>query len=219
MPFAMAHLIIADNLSEILAEHIDSLPQFYLGSIAPDAVHNRADYISEWKKDSHLIVSDEKWGMITKTDEWKINVINFLNKNKNSENHDFILGYCSHILADLYNNMTVYLPFKTKYPDEAVKGYGSLYHQESNKIDIELALTHKNKDKFCEYLEKSQSVDLPGMVYAAEIDMQKVNILDLWYKDKNRQDISSNKFMTYENTMDFIKNATDFIAVNFQENL
>lgn len=219
MPFTMTHLIIAENLSEILKNHISDLPQFYLGNIAPDAVHNRVYYISDWKKESHLIVSDEKWGMITKNDEWKINVIDFLNKNKNSENRDFILGYCSHILADLYNTLTVWTPFRITYINELEKGYGSLYHEESNKIDIEFALTYKNRDYFWQNLKKSRSIDLLNMIYATEIDQQKVNILDLWYKDKIRQYISENKFMTYEKTMDFIKNATDFIAINFQENL
>ena len=65
MAFTMTHLIISKNISEMFASQIESLPQFYLGSIAPDAVHNRANYNLENKKTSHLITGTEKWGLIT----------------------------------------------------------------------------------------------------------------------------------------------------------
>ena len=62
MPFTMTHLIIADNISNLFEKNIQNLPQFFLGSVAPDAVHNRANYVSDFKKDSHLCVGAEKWG-------------------------------------------------------------------------------------------------------------------------------------------------------------
>ena len=112
MPYTMTHLIIADNVSKVFTKNIKNLPQFYLGNISPDAVHNRANYISNYKKKSHLCVGDEKWGMITNNDEWKNNVISFLNNHKNFENHDFIVGYCCHILSDIYQNIALFIPFK-----------------------------------------------------------------------------------------------------------
>jgi len=122
MPYTMTHLIIADNVSKVFTKNIKNLPQFYLGNISPDAVHNRANYISNYKKKSHLCVGDEKWGMITNNDEWKNNVISFLNNHKNFENHDFIVGYCCHILSDIYQNIALFIPFKQKYAGEMEKG-------------------------------------------------------------------------------------------------
>ena len=114
--------------------------------------------------------------MITNNDEWKNNVINFLNNHKNSENHDFIVGYCCHILSDIHNNTTLWIPFKQKYADE---------------IEI----------------------------YAAEIEKQKDNILNIWYAGKERQDLTSNEVVTVEIIMNFIKNAVDFVALTLQEHL
>ena len=220
MAFTMTHLIISKNISEIFANHIESLPQFYLGSIAPDAVHNRANYISEYKKASHLITGDEIWGMITDYDGWQNNIIAFLNKNKNSEHHDFILGYCCHILGDLYNTINVWTPFRLKYADDLKEiNYGNIHHQECNKVDIELALTYEGRNDFWLHLANSKSIDLPPIIYAAELDKQKDNILHSWYKDKERQDISSNKIRTYDGEIEFIKNATDFVKLVFYENL
>ena len=117
MPFGMTHLCIAKNLNERLSKVIKDVPQFYLGNMAPDAVHNRANYVSDYKKASHLYDGDEKWGMIDDNDRWIKNVVNFFNKHKNSEDHDFALGYCVHILSDIYSNITEWIPFKQKYPE------------------------------------------------------------------------------------------------------
>ena len=213
MAFTMTHLIISENISKIFTSHIKDLPQFYLGSIAPDAAHQRANYNSEYKKASHLITGDEQWGFITKTDEWKNNVTAFLIKNRNSENLDFILGYVTHVLGDIYNTIHMWNPFKLKYADELKElTYGNIHHQECNKIDIELALTYYGRNDFWFYLAKSKSIDLPNIIYAAEIDKQKDLILNSWYKGKERQDLLSNKVRTYDNEMDFIKNTTSFVV-------
>lgn len=114
MAFTMTHLIISKNISEIFAGYIGSLPQFYLGSVAPDAVHYREDYDSEYKKASHLNTSIERWGMMMDYDDWESNIIAFFNKHKKSENRDFIIGYCTHVLSDLYNTINVWTPFRIK---------------------------------------------------------------------------------------------------------
>ena len=220
MAFTMTHLIISENISKIFTNQIKNISQFYLGSIAPDAAHQRANYISDYKKASHLITGNEIWGMITDYDGWQNNIITFLNKNKYSEHHDFIMGYCCHVLGDLYNTINVWNPFRLKYADELKEiNYGNIHHQECNKVDIELALTYEGRNDFWLHLSNSHGIDLPNIIYATEVEKQKYVVLNSFYKDKERQDISSNKIRTYEGEMDFIKNATNFIALIFQENL
>lgn len=207
----MTHLHIAKNIHKLLPETIRDLSQFYLGTVAPDAVHNRAGYKSDYKKASHLCVGDERWGL-TNNDDWTESVLKFLHNNKNSDNYNFILGYCCHVLSDIYNNIAVWTPFRLKYPDELTKGYGGLYHQESEKVEIELALREENKDNFWVHLEKAKSINLNDIIFAEEIEKHKKNILYNWYKDKEHQDISSNKLVTIESTMNFVGDATYFIV-------
>jgi hypothetical protein len=212
MPFQMTHLCIAEKIHEFAPAKIKDLPQFYLGAVAPDSVHNRANYISDYKKASHLCVGEERWGMLTNNDEWIESVLNFVRKNKNSDNYDFILGYCTHILSDVYNNITVWIPFKQKYQDEISKGYGGLYHQESEKVEIELALTFQNKKEFWQHLEKAKEVSLDNIIFAEEVRKHKENILYRLYIGKERSDTSSNKIVTVRSTMKFIDDATNFVA-------
>lgn len=57
--------------------------------------------------------------------------------------------------------------------------------------------------------------DLPqfnDIIFAEELEKLKENILYNWYKDKEHQDISSNKLVTIESTMNFVENATSFIV-------
>src|SRR5690554_1065458 len=211
MPFQMTHLHIAKNIHQFFPEKAKDLPQFYLGTIAPDAVHNRAGYISDYKKASHLCVGDERWGMLTNNDEWVESVLKFLYENKNSSNYNFILGYSCHILSDIYNNIAVWTPYRLKYPDEFTKGYGGLYHQESKKVDIELALRKENKDDFWVHLEKAKSITINDIIFAEEMEKHRENILYNMYTDKQHPDISSNKLLTIESTLNFIEDATGFI--------
>lgn len=136
----MTHLNIAKNIYHSNRIPIRDLPQYYLGTAAPDAIHNRANYISEYKKASHLCVGDEQWGMISNNAQWERNVISFLNQNIHCGGFSFLLGYCVHILTDIYGNMAVWTPFRQKYQGDLWKEYGGLYHKESGDVDIELAL-------------------------------------------------------------------------------
>jgi len=212
MPFVMTHLIIARNLSEIYAEQIKDIPQFYLGSAAPDAVHNRANYRSDYKKASHLCVGDERWGYVTNNDEWEASIIAFMNDRIKSADRDFILGYCAHTLADLYNNVRSWTPFRFKYPDEAAKGYDNSHHRESELVDIELGLTYPGREDFRRLLMASRSVDLPDIVFAEEIDKQRDLILNNWYVDKKHPDISRNMHVTRDNMNELIEGATGYIV-------
>jgi hypothetical protein len=219
MPFQMTHLHIAKNIYQRFPETIKDLSQFYLGNIAPDAVHNRAGYISDYKKASHLCVGDERWGMLTNNDEWIESVLAYLYKNKSSDNYNFILGYCCHVLSDIYNNIAVWTPFRLEHPNELAKGYGGLYHQESGKVEIELALRGENKVNFWVHLERAKSTSLGDIIFAEEIEKHKENILYNWYKNKEHPDISSNKLVTIESTMNFVEDATNFIVskiINFR---
>ena len=214
--YTLPHLIISEYVSKSIK--IENFPQYYLGTISPDAIHNRKDFNPDMKKDSHLCVGSEKWGMIINNDEWKENVIIFLNKHKKTEDKDFILGYCSHILADMYNNIYFWTPFKQKNPEvlKNLYNYDDLHHRAGYKMEIELALTYNNRNEFWVNLEKSKGINLSNIIYADEIEKQKINILNIWYKDKARSNLSTEEMA---NTMDTIKKASDYIIEFFNENL
>ncbi len=65
-----------------------------------------------------------------------------------------------------YWAIVVWTPFRLEYPDELTKGYGGLYHQESEKVEIELALREDNKDHFWVHLETTKPISLSDIIFA-----------------------------------------------------
>ncbi|MEG6612494.1 hypothetical protein V6C42_06470 [Pseudoclostridium thermosuccinogenes] len=79
-------------------------------------------------------------------------------------------------------------------------------------MEIELALREENKNDFWIHLEKAKAINLNEIIFAEEIEKHKEDILYNWYKDKEHQDISSNKLVTIESTMNFVEDATNFVV-------
>lgn len=210
MPFTMTHLCIAHEI-------LSSTPQikkpcdFILGAIAPDAIHFRENYISDMKKTTHLCVGDERWGLISNNKEWMENVLDFLQKNKQQDNTDFIYGYCSHILADIQNNIKIWTPFRIENEIALKNGAGSIYHQESRAIDYEIYLSCSQQAEIWSMLEKAASFDIPDIISASEIDKMREDILYCQYQGRETSDTSLNKYVSLDIAQSFIADESQYI--------
>ena len=140
-----------------------------------------------------------------------------MNKYKFTENFDFILGYCSHALADMYNNIKFWTPYRLSHPQSIDQIYkrNSDIHNEGLNMEIFLALTYKGKEKFWINLKNSVGINLPNIIYADELEQHKENILNVWYKDKTYTEISQEKMENLNNSINYfvdsIKNIYDQI--------
>jgi hypothetical protein len=210
MPFAMTHLHIAYNILSN-TQQIKKPCDFMLGAIAPDSVHFRENYNSDIKKKSHLCVGDEKWGRVTNNQEWLKNVLSFLQENKNIEKVDFIYGYCSHILADIQNNIKIWTPFLLENKENLEKGMGSIYHEESYAMDYALYLVNPNQKTIWEILENANGYDIPNVVCGDEINKMKHDILHSQFLNRESIDVSSNKYVTLSCIQEFISVESQYI--------
>jgi len=211
MPFAMTHLHIAYNILNNTSE-IRNPNDFMLGAIAPDSVHFREEYESDMKKASHLCVGYEKWGSVTNNEEWLENVLSFLEKNKDKEYSDFIYGYCSHVIADIQNNIKVWIPFKAENSDALKNEMGtSLCHKEANDVDYSLYLMQPEQKKIWNLLEKSSGYDIPGVVIKDETDKMKHSIMHKQFKNRQEADVSSNKYVSLISMKEFIEEESKYI--------
>jgi len=212
MSFTMMHLIVARKMTEDYPNLVSDLPQYYLGAIAPDAVHNRENYVSDFKKKSHLHVCDVEWGRCTSYDEHTANTVVFLKEHEYSDRRDFVYGYVIHVLCDICNNKYIWQPFLRKHPEEWGKGYGNLNHQEDGLMDLWLCQTYEHKDEIWAALEKAEAFDFEGLVSKDETERQRQNILRVWYSALAETDISGNTLHTPESEREFIDMAASFIA-------
>jgi len=214
MAFPLTHLLVAEEVLERFPTL--SPEQFLLGSIAPDAVHYRAEFLNSsqknigaTKKITHLCpVSDEKWGQVTDNDGWVVCVKNFLSKHLNNS---FAQGYAVHVLTDLFNNKTLWHNFRTKHPNVAAKGYSSEYYQDLRKIDLRIYKEVICTGNIFNLLKKATPQDMPGLIFAQEIYEIQNNLLSVAYANIPQNiNTSDCKYVTYEDTQKFIKEAADF---------
>ncbi|MTI67435.1 MAG: hypothetical protein FH753_12695 [Firmicutes bacterium] len=210
MPFAMTHLHIAYNILRDTPQ-IKKPCDFMLGALAPDSIHIRENYVSEMKKISHLCVGNEKWGRATNNQEWLENVLAFLREYKHTDKADFIYGYCSHIFADIQNNIKIWTPFRLENKENLEKGMGSVYHKEARDVDYVLYLLQPQQKIIWEMLKNSVAYDIPNVIVGNEINQMKYSILHSRFNDRESVDVSSNKYVTLSNQQEFISVESQYI--------
>ncbi|MCL2457015.1 MAG: zinc dependent phospholipase C family protein [Defluviitaleaceae bacterium] len=236
MSFPLTHLCVAQKVLFFLNEKNEkNISQFLLGSIAPDAIHYREEFlgaqmknIGAAKKITHLCpVSEEKWGQVTDNDGWVECVKNFLNE-KNFEKNNFCeedsqekkffaLGYAAHVLTDISNNKTLWKNFREKFPAEAAKGYASDYYADLRNIDTRLYKNFPGITEILRALEKSVPEEIDGLVSADEVLAIKNNLLYEHYKkiSVQRENFPATEkyfFVSYDETIEFIENSATWIS-------
>lgn len=202
MPLPMVHLGAARILSESL--EIGDIGQFYLASIAPDAVHMRAgDYRSEWKLVSHLRPSQD-----FSKNEVKRKAVEFIRTHENSAERDFFLGYGVHIITDILWNQSIFAEFKRKYEEDGLppENRNNVYYNATDRLDFELFHRMPWWPDVWDALAGSHGVDAGGLVSAAEVDAWNRRTLH-WYDAGESQHREPVYFFTYEKLTEFIEYA------------
>ena len=213
MPYPMTHLLIAKKVSE-KSEKVKDRGSFMLGALAPDSVHMRKEYNSEVKKKTHLCAGDEKWGQVTKNDEWQKNIICFLERNSKSSNIDFYLGYAIHVLTDMLWNIEFWSPFRFY----CIENYGEFracdekrWRQECILLDYFLYKENEDYTIWSDFGNGSLE-DIPDMIYEEDIVQLKDQMINKQYKNKDFNDCSKNKLIRLDAKLKFIEESNAYIT-------
>lgn len=209
MPYPMSHLCISESLLKKLK--VDDIPQYYLGSLAPDAVHFRKDYNRDQKRISHLYENLERENLDDYINNWKSNVEKFFISHNSKEIYEFILGYCVHLMADIYNYKYIWTPFKLKFGRENDK----IYQNECLTVDFEICQKENYKAKLFPVLEQSKELDFFDLITQEELTGLKNNIINVQYENKEAVDNSRNKFITCEKMKEHNNDIVKYIAEEF----
>jgi hypothetical protein len=155
--------------------------------------------------------------MYTKKDIWNIielnnnDVLEFINKNKNNVDIDFLLGFAFHILMDIYNNIKLWTPFRIKNTGKDFKELHKIVYEENMYADSKLFEMCDFKDEIWGYLKASKGIDLLNIVNIDDMEKIKNSILNAQYdntaliiSDEKGKQIIKDKF-------EFIEGATQYI--------
>ena len=171
MPLPMLHLLIAHNVSDAL--DIDSKSQFYLGNIAPDAIHMRKVWTREEKRSLHLTEAGKELHKRIKL------AVDFYIKNRNEKNKDFIIGgYVVHIIVDNFWSHFFARYFHRIYSHNLDKEVAKqVYYTETEKIDSIIYFDSKFSEEICAVLQHSKAFDFLHLLAKSEITAWKQDVL------------------------------------------
>lgn len=195
MPLPMVHLAVAKKIINDF-DRINNLSMFYLGAIAPDAIHMRENPVGEDKPKSHLYSRDIRGIQ---------NVYNYYSKKSNSTDSDFFLGYCVHLLTDIYWHETLYRTFENRYSkdNEPIQDKRWAYYNDTDKLDFELFRILEWKDEVWTLLNKAKGINVDDLVTGPEIDAWNERTLN-WYNCGESEHKNPIKYITLDDLMEFI---------------
>ena len=209
MPLPMVHLCVAKNIMDAGLKIIN-LPQFYLGSISPDAIHMRQNADRLAKHATHLS-ADKKWNEVNE-DDFFIFICDFIEKNKSDADKDFLWGYGLHILTDMYWANRVYKKFTADYRKDAspVQDERMAYYNDTDIIDQMLHDECAWKDAVRRRLQNADCPDFLGLLTAGEIEDWKLRTLR-WYESGESKHKNPIKYITKPITENFIAECAETI--------
>ena len=204
MPFPMVHFYVAHD--PVIIKKATDFSQFYLGILAPDAYRSRIDYTLADRGASHLAADD--------IEHWQKNILDFYEKFKYGNQKCFCLGYCIHILTDIYWDSMIFQPFLAALSkDEKASSLNQrqAYMSDMTMIDLYLYRNCGFKKDLWDYLVHGESFDVLGLVTAAEINAER-DLTLVWYDRKKDHPVDGLKYITIDQVMDFLDNSANEIS-------
>jgi hypothetical protein len=215
MPFSMVHFSISVRISELVGKPLS--PEFLLGCISPDCIYMSKDKENEAKDFTHLNLLSLKNEI---TDELVLermkSFLQTYSVRKDKKRTEFLIGYISHILADLHWIETVSREFKEGIPAKITKKeQWEIYQNEQNQIDFDIYKTAEWKELIWNLLSKSTPIELENLIKQKDVTSWRDFLLEYFETDAEPKTIPT--YITSERVINFIESATKYILKVLEE--
>ena len=169
MPLPMVHLAVAVKVKDKL--RIADESAFYLGAIAPDAIHMREGAAQEDKLKSHM-------GMRGTHYENERNAKVLIGQG------DFLAGYAVHLVTDMYWHQGVFDAFYSKFKARCPDGdHRPAYYNDCDMIDLQLYQEEPWRAEVYAVLERAHGEDAMDMLTAEEVEKWRLRQLHWFEQD------------------------------------
>jgi hypothetical protein len=212
MAYPMTHLYIAKKIIDEGLCSINNKSQYYLGALVPDAVEFRQKYD---KSISHLYKGNEKWGFITSYEKWTKDILGFYKENLKTNDMDFLIGYCIHILTDINYSKDLWTPYRLENININFDDVNKESHHEGYIVDFELYQKCNCKEEIWKTLNESKSIDFMDLVYKGDMEKMKNNVLNVQYKKQMVENSENNKIVSYNRLLEYIESTRECIIEKF----
>ena len=215
MAFQMIHMEIAYRLLNRIP-WITNRADFILGSVAPDAVHMKADFCMEQKVHSHMFEGCGEWGDTQDYNRWERNVTSFLYKlGTRKEEKEFTAlayGLCVHCFTDYWNDLRIWRKLQSEnIPPMTPEQFRAEYYPEAKGIDRWLYQNSEHTEAIRKLMTEAVAHDIHGLVEKKTLEQQREYLLNVQYHAE-KIDIGSFRFLSAAKIEEFILFCVEDIA-------
>jgi hypothetical protein len=196
MPLPMVHLAVAVAICD--AADAEPVPEFLLGTLAPDAIHMRAGTAREAKARVHLHRAIEACGFEAVQQLYEQLVT------RQPALTDVALGYAVHLMTDAQWVERLFLPFRAE-TNLSRDEERALYYRDTDEVDRLLYERAPWRPAVWRALAAAQPADLDGLVSAEEIGRWRDRTLT-WF-DALAPSSKPPRFFTCERVQAFVAEA------------
>ena len=215
MANTIAHLAVAQKVLEAKPQIVSLKYNYYLGTIAPDAIESKVGALRDDKKLVHLRmgISDKDW---LKPDKMRIfdrRLDDFIRESileeEDVHHRDFSIGYLVHLLTDKYNHATIRQRILREFDSEGDKNLIPVFVNELEALDCYLIRgTPELSALFYTIMELPVVNCMPGYIEAEYLEKSLK-----WWKAQYIPQIATRKSKILQNHEidEFISGATEYI--------
>ncbi len=224
MAGVITHMVIAREIIKRLPKDtIREESLFYLGNLAPDAIHAREGYIRAFKKHTHFRddILDADFELPENRLLFHKRLAEFISQNKDRTDDlfDLYLGYAAHVLTDELFMLTVRKEFC-----EVMKGQGIAQTDpgffenivgDMNRNDLLLVRNYED-------IEEVKKKLLQAEVYPVEnyISFQEMQVCTDWMIRRHffeEYQPEQPLYISYQRTLSFIREAAEYVISKLTE--
>ena len=218
MAGVITHMVIAKEIQKLLPEGMINNPGlYYLGVLAPDAIHAREGYIREYKRHTHFRdnIMDSEFEQEDNYSRYQERLMEFIHRNRDRRDGlvDLYRGYVVHIITDELFVLTIRKDFCKTMEQQGIGQYEQPFFDliigDMNRNDMLLAKNYPDIDEIKKCLEKVPIHGVEG--YLSESEMRKSRDWLMQRHFSDQYDDAIPKYISYEKIVSFVHSATEII--------
>jgi hypothetical protein len=219
MAGVITHMVIAREIMKLLPEGtIKDQGLFYLGNLAPDAIHAREGYERAHKKHTHF--RDDILDMEFEQEEnlalFHSRLTDFINENRERREGllDLYRGYVTHILTDELFMLTVRKEFCAMMEEQGIaqndKRFFDYIITDMNRNDLLLVQNYEGSNEIRHFMEEVPIYPIEEYLSEEEMNKSRNWLVQRHYIEKHESE--EPRFISYDRNWQFIQMAAETIT-------
>ncbi len=208
----ITHMVVIREMLKLLpAGSIANHGLFYLGSLAPDAVHAREGYIRAYKKHTHFRddIPDCDFENPKNYVKYQKRLVDFIVENNHREDElfDLYLGYVVHILVDELFITSVRKEFCITMEELGIAQQDQEFFdrilKDMNRNDLLLTKNYEGMKEIQKELEQAIVYPIKDYIGTPELEISRKWLLSHHFYEK--QELLQPVYISYQRMLDFIQ--------------